>query len=141
MKVKIKRVDKKFHFQGFGISNIPVDIDGSEKIGGSNAGARPMELLLMGLGTCGAMDIVSILKKQKENLVDLNIEVTAERDEEKIPAVFKKINVIFHFIGELNKNKVEKAVNLSMGKYCSVSTMLEKTSQIDFSFTINGKEN
>ena len=140
MKVEIKRVDKNFHFQGIGIANIPIDIDGSEKIGGSNAGARPMELILMGLGSCGAMDIVSILKKQKQELKDLQIEIEAERDEEKIPSVFKKIKIIFHFVGELNKNKVEKAVNLSMGKYCSVSTMLEKTAKIDFSFTVNGKE-
>lgn len=136
MEIIINRVDQKFHFEGIGASKVPVHIDGSEDIGGSNSGARPMELLLMSLGSCGAMDIVSILKKQKQNLKDFKILINGERDYDQTPAVFTNIKIEFQFYGELDYNKVEKAVNLSMEKYCSVSAMLEKTTNISYSFKI-----
>lgn len=136
MKVTLNRVDQNFHFEGTGTSEIPVHIDGSPEIGGSNAGARPMELILMGLGSCGAMDIISILKKQRQDLQDLKILIDADRDNENTPSVFTKINIEFQFFGNLDSDKVEKAVNLSMEKYCSVSAMLEKTVSINYSFKI-----
>lgn len=136
MKIELRRVDQNFHFQGFGSSEVPVNIDGSIDIGGNNAGARPMELILMGLGTCGAMDIISILKKQKQDLQDFKIEIDGERDPNQTPSVFVNIKIKFIFTGNLDKAKVEKAVNLSMEKYCSVSAMLEKTAKIQYSFII-----
>ena len=136
MKIELKRVDQNFHFHGVGSSETPVNIDGSMDIGGSNAGTRPMELILMGLGSCGAMDIISILKKTKQDLKDLKIEVEGERDNNKTHSVFTKIKIDFIFTGNLDYSKVEKAVNLSMEKYCSVSAMLEKTAKISYSFKI-----
>ena len=136
MKVEFKRVDKNYHFQGIGVSKVPVNIDGSTEIGGNNAGARPMELILMGLGSCGAMDIISILKKQKQDLHDFKIEIDGERDSINTPSVFTNIKIKFVFVGNLDQAKVEKAVNLSMEKYCSVSAMLEKTARIEYSFII-----
>ena len=136
MEVILNRVDQNYHFEGIGTSEITVQIDGSEEIGGSNSGARPMELLLMGLGSCGAMDIVSILKKQKQNLRDFKIIINGERDYDQTPAMFTNIKIDFQFHGDLDPNKVEKAVNLSMEKYCSVSAMLEKTTNISYSFEI-----
>ncbi len=136
MKVTLKRVDQGFHFEGVGTSKVPLHIDGSKEIGRNNSGARPMELILMGLGSCGAMDIVSILKKQKQDLRDILIKIEAKRDFDKTPAVFTEINLEFQFFGKLDYSKVEKAVNLSMEKYCSVSAMLEKTVNISYSFNI-----
>lgn len=137
MRVKIKRINEKVHFQGFGSSKIPVNVDGSPEIGGENFGVRPMELILMGLGTCGAMDIVTILKKQRQDLQNFDIEINGERDYDQNPAVFTNIDVHFIFTGSLDPNKVEKAVKLSMEKYCSVSAMLETTVKINYSYTIN----
>lgn len=136
MKVTLKRIDNAFHFEGKGISNVSVPIDGSTEIGGRNMGARPMELVLMGLGSCGAMDIISILKKQRQDLKDLKINIDAERDYDQTPAVFNEIKIEFIFFGSLEESKVEKAVALSMEKYCSVSAMLEKTAKITYSFQI-----
>ena len=136
MKVQLNRIDENFHFEGIGSSKISVHIDGSEEIGGQNAGARPMELILMGLGSCGAMDIISILKKQKEDLRDLKIFINGERNYNLTPAVFTNIEIEFHFYGNLDPKKVKKAVNLSMEKYCSVSAMLEKTAKILYSYKI-----
>ena len=93
MKVNIKRVDKDFHLQGFGVSNVPVNIDGAESIGGHNLGARPMELMLMALGSCSSMDIISILRKQKLEPEDFQIEIDAKRRENETPAIFEKIEL------------------------------------------------
>jgi putative redox protein len=138
MKVELKRIDKNFHFEGIGESKIVVNIDGSEKIGGSNSGARPMELVLMALGSCGAMDIISILKKQRQEFDDFSIVINANRDGTKIPSIFTDIHVEFIFTGDLDVMKVEKAVNLSMQKYCSVLAMLEKSADITYSYKISG---
>lgn len=136
MKITLSRINQDVHFEGTGISNVPVNIDGAEKVGGVEAGARPMELVLMAVGSCASMDIVSILKKQKQDLKDLKINVEGERDYNKTPAVFTKINIDFVFYGNLDEKKVAKAVSLSMEKYCSVSAMLEQTVRINYSFKI-----
>ncbi|MCW8850552.1 MAG: OsmC family protein [Melioribacteraceae bacterium] len=136
MKVVLSRVDEGFHFEGSGSSEVKVHIDGSTEIGGQNEGVRPMELVLMGLGSCGAMDIISILKKQKQNLIDLKITIDAERDKDNTPSVFTEINIEFLLFGNLDEDKVSKAVNLSMQKYCSVSAMLGKTALISYSYQI-----
>ena len=136
MNIELNRINNAFHFQGTGITDVAVNIDGSPEIGGENAGARPMELILMGLGSCSAIDIVQILKKQKQSLHDFKIRIDAER-ENRIPAVFKSIDVHYSFTGELDKKKVEKAIELSFNKYCSVTAMLNKTAKINYSFSIN----
>ena len=136
MKVKLNRIDSNYHFEGIGVSKIPVNIDGSVDIGGNNSGVRPMELILMGLGSCGAMDIISILKKQKQEPENIEIEIDGLRDYNKTPAVFTEINIEFMFYGELDQNKVRKAVELSMDKYCSVSEMLKNQVKIYYSFKI-----
>lgn len=136
MKVTLNRVDQAFHFEGKGASDIAVNIDGSTEIGGNNSGARPMELILMGLGSCGAMDVVSILKKQKQEIIDLKIHIDGKRNYDITPAIFEEINIEFEFIGNLNEDKVRKALTLSMEKYCSVSAMLSKTTLIKYSYQI-----
>jgi putative redox protein len=136
MKVTLNRVNNGVHFQGIGTSNIPINIDGAEKIGGTESGARPMELVLMAIGSCASMDIVSILTKQKQDLKDLKINIEGERDFDKTPAVFKEINVEFVFFGTLDNKKVERAVFLSMEKYCSVSAMLKPSVNISYSYKI-----
>ena len=138
MKVELNRIDDNFHFEGIGESKISVSIDGSVKIGGSNQGARPMELVLMALGSCAAMDILSILKKQRQKVNNLKIEINGKRDLESVPAVFTEINLEFMFSGNIDNNKVERAVELSMKKYCSVSAMLEKSVKISYSINIMG---
>lgn len=114
-----------------------VQLDGSTTIGGVNGGMRPMQLLLASLGGCSSIDVISILTKQKQTIEDIKVEVYGERDEEQIPAVFKTIHVTFELTGDLDEDKVSKAVSLSMDKYCSVAKMLEKTAIITYDFTIN----
>ncbi|WP_410211846.1 OsmC family protein [Aquirhabdus sp.] len=103
-----------------------VTMDGSPAYGGENRGARPMELILLGLGGCAAFDIVTILKKARQDVTDVRCELKAERADE-IPAVFTKIHLHFTVVGHGVKDKqVEKAIHLSADKYCSASRMLSQ---------------
>jgi len=111
-------------------------IDGSPDIGGEGRGMRPMEALLMSLASCAAMDVVHILRKQKEPLDDLRIEVDGERGD-GTPTPFTKIHLTFTAIGEgLTEKKVHRAVALSVEKYCSVGATLDPTIQVTHSTTI-----
>ncbi len=99
-------------------------LDGAPEYGGRNIGPRPMELLLMGLGGCASFDIVTILKKARQQVTDVRAELNAERAD-AVPAVFTKIHLHFIVTGkELKESQVKKAVELSAEKYCSASAML-----------------
>jgi len=111
-------------------------MDGAPDHGGNNEGARPMELLLIGMGGCTAFDVVGILKKARAELASLKIELEAERAE-AVPAVFTKIHVRFILTGKgLKETLVERAIELSAEKYCSASIMLGQTADITHSFKI-----
>lgn len=103
-----------------------VVMDGPPDHGGQNQGPRPMEMLLMGLGGCTSFDVMSILKKSKQDVTDCVAELEAERAD-AIPAVFTKIHIRFIVTGRgLKESMVKRAVDLSAEKYCSASIMLER---------------
>ncbi len=135
MKCRIKWLDH-MSFVGESGSGHSVVMDGAPDAGGRNLGVRPMEMLLLGLGGCTAFDVVSILHKSRQQLVDCEIEIEAERAE-SIPKVFTKIHLHFIVSGrDLDQSKVAKAIDLSADKYCSASRMLEKTAVITHDFEI-----
>lgn len=136
MQVELNRVDGDFHFAALGGDKVAVHIDAAAAIGGTNAGARPMELILMSLGGCSAIDIILILKKSKQVIEDFRIVVEGQREEDVNPSPFVKIHIKYILKGTLKKEKVEQAIKLSMEKYCSVTTMLEKTVDITWSYEI-----
>ena len=136
MKVELRRINDAFHFEAVGAAGVPVHIDGSPDIGGVDAGARPMEMILMGLGGCSAIDIVLILQKQRQVIQDMTISIEAERVPNETPSLFKTIHVHYNFKGDLQIEKVARAIELSMEKYCSVTAILNKTAVITHSFTI-----
>jgi putative redox protein len=104
-----------------------VTLDGPPNLGGENLGARPMELLLMGLGGCTAFDVMTILKKARQDVTDCVAQLSAERAD-AIPSVFTKIHVHFLVTGRNLKEKhVVRAIQLSAEEYCSASIMLEKS--------------
>lgn len=95
-----------------------------------------MQLLLAGLGGCSTIDIVGILKKQRQELEDIRVTVDGEREPNVEPSLFQDIHVHFTLTGNLDEDKVRKAVDLSMEKYCSVAKTLEKTARITYDFKI-----
>lgn len=123
MKVELNRLNNAVHFEAKGSGNVSVHIDGSEAIGGQGLGVRPMELVLMAVGSCSALDLVSILKKQRQEITDFSIDVIGDRREE-IPTIFTKIHILFRLKGTIDSLKAEKAAELAVKKYCSVHDML-----------------
>ncbi|HPN17920.1 MAG TPA: OsmC family protein [Chitinophagales bacterium] len=135
MKVEIERVNNKVHLEAKNEQGVIVHMDGSPEIGGEDLGARPMQLVLMALGGCTSMDMLSMLKKMREEVKGYKVTVDAERATEH-PMVFTKIHIHYSLEGNLKKENVEKAINLSMDKYCSVTHMLNSTATITHSFEI-----
>jgi len=142
MEVVLKRLNDDFHFEGIGNSSVPVHIDAAENIGGHNAGARPMELLLMGLGGCMAIDVILILKKQRQSIDDFQIRISGNREKiegtEKTP--FREINIQFELKGAIDGNKALKAIQLSMEKYCSATAQLEPSATITNTLVLNSNQ-
>lgn len=135
MKCRVKWLEH-MSFVGESGSGHSVVMDGAAEAGGRNLGVRPMEMLLLGLGGCTAFDVVSILRKSRQQMVDCEVELEAERAEE-IPKVFTRIHVHFIVSGkDLDAKKVAKAVELSADKYCSASRMLEKAAVISHDFEV-----
>lgn len=135
MKIDIQRLNQAVHFEGLSSEGLTVSVDGSESIGGEAKGMRPMELVLVSLGSCSGIDVVSILEKMREPLEDLQIEVEGQRANQ-IPAVFTDIRVKYILTGKLDPEKVGKAIALSQEKYCSVSEMLRPKVSISYEFEI-----
>lgn len=117
-----------------------VTIDGPPDLGGRNAGFRPMEMMLLSVGGCSAMDVMHILNKARQEVTDCRIEVDGTRAETE-PKVFTDIHVQFIVTGRnLNEKHVARAVELSAEKYCSASIMLSKAVNMTHGYTIHEAE-
>jgi len=136
MKITLKRLDDAYHLEAENEDGRKIETDGSPAIGGSNKGMRPMQLLLAAAGSCSSVDLISILKKQKQELKNFEVEVTAEREKDKVPSLFTDIHVHYKLTGDLDDTKVSRAVDLSFNKYCSVVKILEKTAKVSSSYEI-----
>jgi putative redox protein len=136
MKITLKRLDDAYHMEASNEDGRTLETDGAPKIGGGNKGMRPMQLLLAAAGSCSSVDIISILKKMKQELKDFQVEVNGEREPDVVPSLFTDIHLHFKLSGNLEEEKVKRAVDLSMTKYCSVTKTLEKTAKITYSFEI-----
>lgn len=138
MKLELKRLDDTFHFEAISETGNVAFMDGGEDIGGHNKGVRPMQMLLMGLGGCAAIDVVMILKKQKQTIVDFAISIEGHREGSKEPSLWKTIAIHFKLKGNIDLTKAERAVKLSMEKYCSVARTLELAgATIDYTISVN----
>ncbi|MFH1197216.1 MAG: OsmC family protein [bacterium] len=126
-------------FVGKTDSNHWITMDGPKEFGGSDAGIRPKELLLLSLAGCTASDVAVILKKKKINMEKFELNITADMQETH-PQVYTKINIEYVFYGkEIPKEAVERAIELSQKTYCSVTAMLQKSMEITHSYIIQEK--
>lgn len=135
MKVRVKWVED-VAFMGESETGHALIMDGAPENGGRNIGMRPMETLLIGMGGCTSFDVVTILKKARQPVVDCVAEISAERANE-VPKVFTKIHVHFVISGnDMNEKQVARAVSLSAEKYCSASIMLSESVEITHDYEI-----
>ena len=110
-------------------------LDAGARVGGQNRGPRPLQLLLMGLAGCTAMDVISILQKKREPLQDFQVIVTAEQADGH-PHVYTKIHIEYVATGDVNENSLQRAIGLSETTYCSAQAMLKKAAEITSSYRI-----
>lgn len=136
----VKGQANELTFLGKSDSNHWITMDAPGEEGGHHAGVGPKELLLLGLAGCTGSDIVTILRKKRVQTDDFELNVTAEVSDEH-PKVFTKLNVEYVFYGEnIPQKDVERAIELSLTKYCSVTKMLEKAVPITHSFRIEARK-
>lgn len=127
---------KDMQFTGTAASGHTLVMDADDDAGGKNAGFRPMELLLVGFGGCSGMDVISILRKKRQQIAGLEINVKGEKTED-YPKIYKKIHIEYVVKGKgVEKVAVERSISLSLEKYCSVGATLAKTGTITHSYRI-----
>lgn len=125
--INLQRVHGDFGFEATDANGHMVRMDSSVETGGENFGVRPMQMLLMGLGGCSAIDIVMILKKQRQEVKDFSINISGEREEGKEATLWKAVKITFNLKGNIEVEKAERACELSMNKYCSVAETLKRS--------------
>jgi putative redox protein len=140
MKITLNRVNDNFHFELKNERGHVVNVDSRPEFGGDDKGASPMELVLMSVAACSAIDMISILKKQRQEITSFKAEVEGERVQVGEAKPFKDIHVVFYLEGDIKEDKAVKAAQLSFEKYCSVSKTLEPTATIHYKVVLNHVE-
>ncbi len=130
VKVHLKRKNNAMHFEAINATGNTMQMDGSPDIGGENKGVRPMEMLLMGVAGCSGIDVVMILNKMRQTIDDMEIDVVAKRVKADTYSYYESIHINFILYGDIDPKKAQRAVDLSLEKYCSVSKILEKSAKI-----------
>ena len=124
-RIHLDRISGDFGFEATDAAGHAVHIDTSPETGGIDFGVRPMQMLLMGLGGCSGIDIVSILKKQRQKVTGFSMTIDGEREAGKEPSLWKAVHIVFDLKGEIDADKAKKACELPMDKYCSVAATLK----------------
>ncbi|GGB15970.1 OsmC family protein [Puia dinghuensis] len=139
-RIELDRVSGDFGFEAKDAFGHTVRLDSSPETGGANFGVRPMQLLLMGLGGCSGIDIVSILNKQRQAVEDFHMTIEGEREKGKEPTLWETVHIHFALKGDIDPDKAKKACELSMDKYCSVAaTLREARCIITWQVSVNGE--
>ena len=136
VKIELERLNDAYHMEAKNELGRTIQMDSSPDDGGSNLAMRPMQLLLAAMGGCSAIDVISILKKQRQDLKDIKITVTGEREKGVTPSLYTEVHAHFKLYGNIDKDKAEKAVSLSIEKYCSVSKTLELRATVTYSVEV-----
>lgn len=125
--IEINRVNGDFGFEANDTNGHTIRLDTSDETGGNNFGVRPMQSLLMGLGGCSGIDIVSILKKQRQTADEFSMKINGEREKGKEPSLWETVHIEFILKGNIDQDKAERACSLSINKYCSVAETLRRS--------------
>ncbi len=137
-KITMERIGEPFYFELKNSSGNVAHIDAAPAIGGTGKGVRPMEMVLMGLAGCSGIDVVNILRKQRQTIENMRVEVEGERGESQEANPFTHIRVKFYLTGAIDEQNLKRALELTFDKYCSVAKTLEKTAKIDWEYKLNG---
>ena len=137
MQIKLRRIDNDYGFEASNEQGAKLTLDANVAAGGNGLGLTPMQAVLAAIGGCSAIDIVGILKKQKQEIASFEMTVDGTREPGAVPAPFTAIHITYHLSGTIDKDKAQRAADLSIEKYCSVSKMLEKSAKITYEVQIH----
>jgi len=140
MKITLDRLDNEYLFEAKNERGNRVLMDNGSRADGNVNGAGPMEIVLMGVAGCSAIDIIHILKKQRQEITSYHVEAEAQREKIEEATPFKGIHVKVYLEGEITGEKAKRAAQLSFEKYCSVSKSLDKDITISFDVIVNGEK-
>ncbi len=127
VQVELERKDDGFAFEAIDSSGLTIKMDAGKNFGGNNFGISPMQSLLMALGGCSGIDVVSILQKQRQTISSFKIVVNGNREEGVEPSLWTSVDVQFLLIGAIDFEKAKRACSLSIDKYCSVAETLRRS--------------
>lgn len=136
MKIYLKRTNQAVLFEATNERGHTVNIEGSKDIGGEGSAPSPTELLLMSQAGCTAIDVVELLRKMRQPLEHLEIETEGFRAQDQVPKVFKHIHLHYKLYGDIQPAKAEKAISMSIEKYCTVSKMIDQVAKLTHSFEV-----
>lgn len=136
MKLKLERVADWYDFELTNERNNKIEMNATPAIGGKDTAFRPMEALAGSLAACSSIDVLNILKKQKLRPKYFSVDVNAKRKTNEIPSIFESITLIFNVSSDVSKEKITRAIDLSINKYCSVSKILEPTCEVKYNLVI-----
>jgi putative redox protein len=126
IEINLNRKDGDFGFEATDAAGHTIKMDTSPESGGVNYGVRPMQVLLMGMGGCSGIDIVMILKKQRQTIENFSMKLEGEREQGKEPSLWENVKIVFELTGNIDYDKAFRACELSMNKYCSVAETLRR---------------
>ncbi len=138
VRIQISLIQPDFGFEATDQSGLTARFDTSPSDGGKDFGVRPMQALLMSLGTCSGIDVVSILKKMRQEITAYSMIIEGEREADKVPSLWQKVHVLFRLSGSIEEEKAKYAIQLSIEKYCSVAETLRRAGcEITWSLEMN----
>jgi putative redox protein len=137
--IQVNRIGGEFGFEAKDANGHTARLDTSTETGGTDFGARPMQMVLMALGGCSGIDIISILKKQRITVENFSMTITGKREKDKVPSLWETVHVIFEFSGDIDADKATRACALSIDKYCSVAETLRLSgTKLTWRVKVNG---
>ena len=139
MRIEVKRVSSPFHFVATSAAGHQVHMDELPESGGTNEGVSPMQMLIMAMGGCSGIDIVMILEKQRQRVDSFDMELDAERPKGVVGAPYATLHAHYILTGDVDPVKAQRAIRLSIDKYCGVSRTLRPTAEITASVSVNGE--
>jgi putative redox protein len=141
IEINLNRKDGDFGFEATDAAGHTIKMDTSPESGGVNYGVRPMQVLLMGMGGCSGIDIVMILKKQRQTIENFSMKLEGEREQGKEPSLWENVKIVFELTGTIDYDKAFRACELSMNKYCSVAETLRRGgTNLTWEVKVNGVE-
>ncbi|MEO6132133.1 MAG: OsmC family protein [Saprospiraceae bacterium] len=136
MKIHLKRINDAVRFEASNERGHKIIVEGGHSVGGEDTAPAPTELLMMSHAACTAVDVIDLLKKMRQTLNHLEIELEGHRAHDQVPKLFTGIHLHYKIYGDVKSSKADKAISLSIEKYCTVSKMIDHIAKITYSFEI-----